>query len=306
MICSLFGYNQITYRYPVASIMRLLSLAVMAVLVPAAFSFCASSPEYSPAKHTVTKLADTNDGACDTDCSLREALAFAAPNDTIAFASGLTGTITLSSTLTISKNVVINGPSTKAITISGNNAVRVFFVNSGVHFTIKNLTVAKGRIKGKDGAAGINSEAGSTAEGGGLYNNGGTVSIVDCTFSGNRAVGGRGGNRGGGTGVPGGDGMGGALFNRGTVFLINSTFSDNRAIGGGGGNGGGGRLSDPRPLSPGTGGNGDGGAIYSSGDSWVKNCTFSGNAASGGTGGFLPVWAEMGNQASDQEVQSIA
>ena len=71
------------------------------------------------------------------------------------------------------------------------------------------------------------------------------MSIVDCTFSGNRAVGGRGGTRafqvsgmGPAPGVPGGDGMGGALFNTGTVFLINSTFSDNRAIsGGGGGNG---------------------------------------------------------------------
>jgi CSLREA domain-containing protein len=167
--------------------------------------------EGSASTLTVSKLADTNDSACDADCSLREALAAAAPNDTISFAPGLTGTINLSSTLSIVKNVTINGPSTKAITISGNNAVRVFYVDFGVHFTIRSLTVTKGYIKGKDGAAGVNSEAGSSAEGGGLYNSGGTVSIIGCTFSNNRAVGGKGGARApglgdGSNGVSGGDG----------------------------------------------------------------------------------------------------
>jgi CSLREA domain-containing protein len=292
MICNRVGYRKITYHYLVASKIFWLFLAVMAVQVPLTTSVFASELEYLPAKHTVTKLADTNDGACDADCSLREALAAAAPDDTIGFAPGLTGTITLGSTLTISRNATINGPITGSIIISGNNAVRVFYVNYGIHFTLRNLTVANGRIKGRDGAAGINSQAGSTAGGGGLYNNGGTVSVVDCTFSGNRAVGGSGGARApglgdGAEGVPGGDGMGGALFNTGTVFLINSTFSDNRAIGGGGGNGHAvGHYGATKQFNGGTGGDGYGGAIYSSRDAWVKSCTFSGNAASGGTGGF--------------------
>ncbi|HLM60606.1 MAG TPA: CSLREA domain-containing protein, partial [Pyrinomonadaceae bacterium] len=40
---------------------------------------------------TVTKIADTNDGACDADCSLREAIAAANPagGDEIVFASPL-------------------------------------------------------------------------------------------------------------------------------------------------------------------------------------------------------------------------
>jgi CSLREA domain-containing protein len=284
---------KIAYRRPLPfSIACWLVGAAMTAGLADRLTAPAQSAEGSASTLTVSKLADTNDGACDTDCSLREALAVAAPNDAIAFASGLTGTITLSSTLTISKNVVINGPSTKAITISGNNAVRVFYVNSGVNFTIKNLTVANGRIKGKDGAAGINSEAGSAAEGGGLHNNGGSVSIVDCTFSGNRAVGGRGGNcapglGSGATGVPGGDSMGGALFNQGTVFLISSTFSDNRAIGGGGGNGyAKGFYGATTQFNGGAGGDGYGGAIYSSSNMWVSNCTLTNNAASGGTGGF--------------------
>ena len=58
----------------------------------------------------VTKLADTNDGVCDADCSLREAVASAWANDTINFAPGLTGTIALNSGLVIDKNMEIYGP----------------------------------------------------------------------------------------------------------------------------------------------------------------------------------------------------
>ena len=36
---------------------------------------------------TVTKIADTNDNVCDTDCSLREAIFAAASGDTIEFAA---------------------------------------------------------------------------------------------------------------------------------------------------------------------------------------------------------------------------
>ena len=42
---------------------------------------------------TVTKLADTNDGVCDSDCSLREAFDFASPGATINFHPGLYGEI---------------------------------------------------------------------------------------------------------------------------------------------------------------------------------------------------------------------
>ena len=76
--------------------------------------------------------------------------------------------------------------------------MRVFYVDSGVHFTIRNLTVANGYIKGITGpigALGKPGGAGSTAEGGGLYNNGGIVTITGSTFSDNRAVGGAGGAR---------------------------------------------------------------------------------------------------------------
>jgi hypothetical protein len=60
------------------------------------------------------------------------------------------------------------------------------------------FAVTKGYIRGRDGAAGVNSESGSSVEGGGLYNSGGNVSVIDCSFSGNSAVGGKAGARHGG------------------------------------------------------------------------------------------------------------
>ena len=219
-------------------------------------------------------MADTNDGACDTDCSLREALAVAAPGSIIEFASGLSGTITLKSTLTINKNLTINGPITKPLTISGRNAIRVFYIDSGVHFVIRNVTIANGSVKGKSGLAGATGQpggTGSTAEGAGLYNNGGIVTVENSTFLNNIVKGGSGGKGGfsgtfrcrkggaqhifaAGKGGMGGDGLGGGVYNSGTLFLINSTFSRNIAIGGIGGDGGAfGAIEEWTSCTPGGG-----------------------------------------------------
>lgn len=69
------------------------------------------------ATFTVSKTADTNDGTCDGDCSLREAIVAAnaaGGADTINF-TGLTGTITLGSALTgITEQTTITGPATCA------------------------------------------------------------------------------------------------------------------------------------------------------------------------------------------------
>jgi len=306
MSAIIFFHWRITHFYRVASIVFGVSLALMVVHVLVTTSGFASELEYPPAKYMVTKLADTNDGSCDVDCSLREALAAATPDDIVEFESGLTGTITLGSTLTISKNVTINGPSTKAIIISGNNSVRVFYINSAIRFTINNLTVANGRIEGAHGSNGGPCEwggAGDMAMGGGLYNKGGIVSVNNSTFSNNKAVGGAGGSGGGyhpdisrsticsrsASGGSGGDGMGGAVFSSGTVSLVNSTFSGNRAIGGRGGHGG--YMSNGRGMTPyagagGNGGNGLGGALYIVNDAHVSSCTFANNGASGATYGL--------------------
>src|SRR5688572_21125416 len=82
---------------------------------------------------TVTKIADTNDNVCDTDCSLREAIfAAAVSGDTIQFASPLFDTaqiITLAfGEIVTNKTLIISGRGAKLTTINANNVSRVFNV----------------------------------------------------------------------------------------------------------------------------------------------------------------------------------
>src|SRR5262249_62322584 len=60
----------------------------------------------------------------------------------VTFSCGGAATITVTSTKTISTDTAIDGGN--VITISGGNAVGVFSVNSGVTFTVDNLTIANG------------------------------------------------------------------------------------------------------------------------------------------------------------------
>src|SRR5262245_66139656 len=80
---------------------------------------------------TVTKTADTNDGFCNADCSLREAIAAAGAGDTIQFA--VTGTITLLlGPLSISQDLTITGPGAALLAIRLNNARQVLVVSCGI------------------------------------------------------------------------------------------------------------------------------------------------------------------------------
>lgn len=120
----------------------------------------------APITYTVGSLADTT-GATDcatptnTDCTLRQAITDADSNsgaDMIVFRSGLTGTITLTGgQLYISDPLTIQGPGASQVTVSGNNASRVFVV-SGVEqstspelSTISGLTITAGDSGDFDG-----------------------------------------------------------------------------------------------------------------------------------------------------------
>src|SRR5438045_1865766 len=83
------------------------------------------------AAFTVTTTADHDDGVCDADCTLREAINAANQTSgaTIQFAQVVTGTIMLTGgQLTITKAMVINGPGAKLLTVDGNLTSRVFDV----------------------------------------------------------------------------------------------------------------------------------------------------------------------------------
>ena len=96
-----------------------------------------------PSTFTVQNLNDSGPG------SLRAAItaANAYPNaDEIEFANGLTGTITLSSQLSITEDLTIDGPGASDITVSGAGATRVFSVSGGTtDVTLADLTIADGQ-----------------------------------------------------------------------------------------------------------------------------------------------------------------
>ncbi|GCE26682.1 hypothetical protein KDA_21660 [Dictyobacter alpinus] len=135
---------------------------------------------------------------CD-QAHLQTAITTAVADDTITFQCS--GTIILTSTLTISKNLTLNG-SGQNVTLDGNNAVTVLSVSSGVHFTLNAITIAHGH---------------ASLYGGGIYDDG-TVDIKNATFTNNVA-----------------DSEGGAIFHNGngTLSIASSTLINNVASIGG-------------------------------------------------------------------------
>ena len=81
--------------------------------------------------------------------------------------------------------------------VSGNNSRRVFYVTNTGNFTVNEITVQNGRTAGS---------------GGGILNEGGTLTVTNSTFSGNFAS---------------GNGGGIANFIGSTLIVTNSTFSAN-------------------------------------------------------------------------------
>ena len=183
---------------------------------------------------TVTTTDEHDDGVCGmSDCTLHEAVDASNANpDTsqIIFVTGLTGTITTDKLTTpggleFTSPVTIVGPGSRALTISGNHAARVFF-GGFTQVEIDGLTIADGF--GDEGAI-VTFDAltlnnctlsGNTANdggsGGGIHGEyGSTITLTDCTFRDNVA-----------------EGKGGALFGFGLI-ATNCTFFNNVASSGG-------------------------------------------------------------------------
>jgi CSLREA domain-containing protein len=134
---------------------------------------------------TVTKAANSNDGACNADCSLREAVAAADSGDTVVFDSNLVGqTITLGgSHIVITKRITIDGylNNPNVAFISGSNTSRIFHIQSGAGLTLKNMTLVQGNGVGFVGDPG-------GGVGGAILADNGSLSLDRVSLRGNQAV----------------------------------------------------------------------------------------------------------------------
>src|SRR5262249_37360898 len=228
-----------------------------------------SVPAFAQVTFTVTKTADTNDGTCDADCSLREAIAAANPNPAAATVAIPAGTYTLTiagahedanatGDLDITDALTINGAGAATTIVNGGGIDRVFHIVSDLIVQINNITISGGVTTGGDSGGGLLSEGVVTlnncivsgnsapnANGGGVYSDN-VFTIAGSTITGNTAA----------------NGDGGGVYDNGVSGNINtSTFSGNSVPGG------------------------DGGGLYFNGVSTqVNQCTFTGNHAVGGDG----------------------
>ena len=258
------------------------------------------SPFANAATFVVSKTTDTNDGSCDSDCSLREAIVAANGNagaDTITLPAG---TYTLSivganedaaatGDLDITDGVTINGAGAATTIVDGGAIDRVFDVLAGTS-AINDVTIRNGLAPGALAGGGVlvngpatlaltsvtltdNHTAGGA--GGGILNNG-TTTITNCTVTGNSS--------GGGVG-------GGGINNQNSMTISGATITGNTTAGGG--NGAGVNNSADMTLTSSTitgnnaGGGGNGGGLFNSSTISVDATTITGNGAgpSGGDGG---------------------
>jgi len=240
------------------------------------------------ANYTVTKTADTADGTCDSDCSLREAVI--AANSTPVFADTITlpaGTYTLTRTganedasstgdlditctsvgCSTSAALTINGAGAGLTIIDGAASDRVFdtaainVANNVTAFNLNNLTVRNGN-------------PGSAVGGGVRAGNSDTVTLTNVVVSNSSTA-----------------LNGGGIYTTANLTLTDSTVRDNSA----GSTGGGIANAQPGIISvsattisgngAGTGGGGFDNSSVQAASATLTNVTISGNSANTNGGG---------------------
>lgn len=282
------------------------------------FSLLGSPVFVTPARaigFTVTKTADTADGTCNADCSLREAISAANATTGVDTISLPPGTYTLTRAgatenanstgdLDVTSQITINGTGKgikiiQAGTSAGSGIDRVFHIVSG-SLTLNDITIRNGRAPtgangsqcGPIGPCQPAADGKVGSNGGGILNDGALtlnrVSMTDnwagtggkagnlvCTLGGSQC------NNNGGDG-----GNGGGIYNAGSMTVSNSTFTGNRA--GKGGAAGSESCAVVCNSTPGIGR--DGGAIYNvgafavtiTGSSFTENSGDTGLSCTGG------------------------
>ncbi len=211
---------------------------------------------------TVNTLVDENDNCNVGNCSLREAINDVNVGGTIDF--GISGTIDLSGNgeLTIDKSLTIS--SGVPITISGDNATRIFNILSG-NIYLNNLNIVDGNVQTDD------CEDWSDHCGGGImiHNNTVIISVTNSVFFGNNA-----------------DFFGGSIFNHeGMLFIDNNIFSNNTAQSGGSIYNKHGQITIEKSSLISNSANYVGGGIYNDGIIAINDSIIRDNSAVIGNGG---------------------
>ena len=267
---------------------------------------------------TVTKAADTDDGVCDSDCSLREAIDTAPVGGTIGFDPSLAGeSISLSSTLLVDTPLTVDGSALDpAIRVNGSQAVTVFQIASGVEVTLRSLIVENG-LGVQGGGIHVSDEGvlnldevtvmNNSAEiGGGVYSGHAMLRLLDTQVLNNTAV-----DRGGGVYVHGYGAVitnstlvsntaergGGLYINEGTLDITGSVFLANAAIYGGGMDLGGvfNLALFESTITANHAATSGGGLYHDSpqGALTILRSTFSGNEATAGEGGAIYTGSDL-------------
>jgi len=196
-------------------------------------------------------------GSPSTPGSLPYEVANASSGDMVNFSVSCppNSPIMIASTINIDADLIIAGPGAGNVVVSGNFAVQVFNLASGVTGLISGITI-------EDGNA-IN------GEGGGISNSG-TLTVFDTAVSDDA-----------------GSYIGGGILSSGTLTVLDSAVSGNTSGEGGGGifNLGGTLVVSNSTLAGNTGQYG--GGIQNIGSLSVSNSTISGNGQLGGEGGGI-------------------
>jgi len=224
-------------------------------------------------------------------CDEAHLLAALSGGETVTFTCS--GIVTLTNPITIAANTTVDG-SGQAVTISGNNAVQVFSVNTGVTLSLKGLTIANGENTITEGGGGVGTWGGTVNidfstfignraySGGAVYCRGCTLTVSHSTFSGNTGL----------DSMSYGGGI--STYDGGTVTVSDSTFSGNSAYTGGaiftniGTSLTASRLTVNRStFSSNIATDWGGGAIGTRGTGLVSNSTFHGNITLGEYGSAI-------------------
>ncbi len=218
---------------------------------------------YGSATSSVVKLVLTNvSGSANVVSSPDEASLRAAVQIGGWVSLAFNGTLTLTNTIVVTNSVILDASGVSA-TISGGNAVRLFYVAPGASLSATNLTLADGLAFTTGSLIFTNGETVIPADGGAIYNDGGIVNLIGCTATNNSTQ----------SLIVGGLARGGAIFNNGGItWLFQSVFTNNYVIAGGTN----GAIAVIATNS------GLGGAIYNrNGSLIIADCDISGNFCQG-------------------------